>query len=58
MKCLGAQWTEALYEHLTNNLHVTVNGFPHAGIFTALGCWIMTLNWLTMVKRVHNLIMI
>ena len=37
MKCLGAQWIEALYEHLTNNPHVTVNGFQHAVIFTALG---------------------
>ena len=27
----------ALYEHLTNNSHVNINGFRHAGIFTALG---------------------
>ena len=37
MKCLGAQWMVALYEHLTDNPHVIVNGFRHAGIFTALG---------------------
>ena len=37
MKCLGAQWMVALYEHLTNNLDVIVNGFRHAGVFTALG---------------------
>ena len=37
MKCVGAQWMVALYEHLTNNPHVTVHGFRHAGIFTALG---------------------
>ena len=34
---MGTQWIETLYEHLTNNPHVTVNGFRHAGIFTALG---------------------
>ena len=27
MKCLGAQWMVALYEHLTDNPHVIVNGF-------------------------------
>ena len=37
MKCLGAQWMVALYEHLTNNPYVIVNGFRHAGVFTALG---------------------
>ena len=37
MKCLGAQWMVALYEHLTDNPHIIVNGFRHAGIFTALG---------------------
>ena len=37
MKCLGAQWMVALFEHLTNNPHIIVNGFQHAGIFTALG---------------------
>ena len=37
MKCVGAQWMVALYEHLTNNPHVVVHGFRHAGIFTALG---------------------
>ena len=37
MKCVGAQWMVALYEHLTNNPHVIVHGFRHAGIFAALG---------------------
>ena len=37
MKCLGAQWMVALYEHLTDNPHIIVNGFRHARIFTALG---------------------
>ena len=37
IKCVGAQWMMALYEHLTNNPHVVVHGFRHAGIFTALG---------------------
>ena len=37
MKCVGAQWMVALYEHLTNNPHVIVHGFRHAGILTALG---------------------
>ena len=36
MKCVGAQWMVALYEHLTNNPHVIVHGFQHAGIFAAL----------------------
>ena len=27
----------ALFEHLTNDPHIIVNGFQHAGIFTALG---------------------
>ena len=27
MKCVGAQWMVALYEHLTNNPHVIVHGF-------------------------------
>ena len=37
MKWLGAQWMVALYEHSTDNPHIIVNGFRHAGIFTALG---------------------
>ena len=37
MKCLGAQWMVTLYEHLINNPHAIVNGFRHAGFFTALG---------------------
>ena len=37
IKCLGAQWMVALYEHLTDNPHVIVNCFRHAKIFTALG---------------------
>ena len=35
MKCVGAQWMVALYEHLTNNPRVIVHGFQHAGIFAA-----------------------
>ena len=35
MKCLGAQWMVALYEHLTDNPYINVNGFQHAGNFTA-----------------------
>ena len=27
MKCLGAQWMVALYEHLTDNPYIIVNGF-------------------------------
>ena len=37
MKCVGAQWMVALYEYLTNNPHVIVHGFRHAGMFAALG---------------------
>ena len=37
MKCVGAKWMVALYEHLTNNPHVIVHGFRHAGIFAVLG---------------------
>ena len=37
MKRLGAQWMVALYEHLTDNPHVIVNGFRHAGVCSALG---------------------
>ena len=37
MKCVGAKWMVALYEHLTNNPHVIAHGFRHAGIFAVLG---------------------
>ena len=36
MKYLGAQWIEALYKYLTNNLYVTVDWFQHTGMFTPL----------------------
>ena len=48
MKCFGAQWMVALYEHLTNNPHVIVNGFRHAGDFTALD--LLDDDFLTMAK--------
>ena len=52
MKCLDAQWIEALYEHLTDNPHTTVNGllFNMVEFLLLWDCWIMTLNFLTMVK--------
>ena len=37
IKCVGAPWMVALYEHLTKNPHVIIHGFRHAGIFAALG---------------------
>ena len=37
IKYLGAQWMVALYEHLTDNPHVIVNGFQHTGVFYCFG---------------------
>ena len=37
MKCLGAQWMLQLYEDLADNPHIIVNGYRHAGVYSALG---------------------
>jgi len=37
MKCLGAQWMLQVYEHLANKPQIIVNGFRHAGVYSALG---------------------
>ena len=37
MECLDAQWMKEVVEHLADNPHIIINGFRHAGIYTALG---------------------
>ena len=37
MKSVGAKWIVQLYEYLADKPHIIVNGFKHAGIYSALG---------------------
>lgn len=37
MKSVGGKWMVQLYDHLTDNPHIIVHGFRHAGVYIALG---------------------
>jgi len=39
LKCLGAQWMLQVCEHLRNKPQIIVIGFCHAGVYSALDCW-------------------